>query len=726
LPGTDSYLVYRYRLTYPEPVTITSVAVEGAAWHGDDCCPQLRGPGVLRLLDENGDVIARTETSVKNVFRTFEVVPPPNTTGTTFYLEEFNTSVVWRYRSRITVNAGCAITAFDPRLGATETHSASMPATFAELRSRYSGDLEGSLGENLNALAHTNQSTEFWEPKNSPIARANLEDLRPLMNLLQFQVGLLGGTLNVTSAFRPQTYQGHLLDVKTQAQALVNVLDNWAKVANGIEDVVGNLPHFETCRAIAAAVNNEIFIHKIDSRPPRSNRVDLPEGSITVTFPGLVASTDGPHTHGIAADASFSLSPTTIDNIAAGVFRPLKEADPTHFVMITSSQPQGSSGLLRVTYNSPVLGLVTDPLGRRIGFDPIAKSIVNEIGSTARYSGILTEPQTIEIEAPIDGVYRIEAIGTGDGPYTITVETGAGEGQGLSAVVATGTAVFGEPIEPNTITIPLADTVVDTVPPTSAASIIPLPNAAGWNTSPVTVQISSVDDSTGSGVSSVTYAVTGAQSISSTTIGGGVAAFSIVNEGASTIAFFATDNRGNREMSHDVVVRLDQTPPVISFAGNAGSYTITQAITISCSATDALSGVASNTCAAAGLNNVPAYTLGTGSHVRSASATDFAGNNGSGSTTFTVVMPPGSLCGLTTQFIQSSGKYLALQPAQRAIVDKLGVGLCQQLAAIIPKLSSAQKAALVGAYKKGMTALVPPGWLTPSQAAILANFANGL
>ena len=90
-------------------------------------------------------------------------------------------------------------------------------------------------------------------------------------------------------------------------------------------------------------------------------------------------------------------------------------------------------------------------------------------------------------------------------------------------------------------------------------------------------------------------------------------------------------------------------------------------------------------------------------------------------------MPPGSLCGLTTQFIQSSSRSLALKPAQRAIVDKVGdTGLCRHLAAIVPKLSAAQKAALIGAYKRGVTALVTAGWLTQSQAAILSNLANSL
>ncbi|HXT68549.1 MAG TPA: hypothetical protein VN700_02265 [Vicinamibacterales bacterium] len=104
LPGTDSRLAYRYKLEYSQSVRITSITVEGAAWHGDDCCPQLRGPGILRLLDASGTVIASTITSVGNVFARF-TVNGPSAPGTTFYLDDFTTSVVWRYRSRITVNA---------------------------------------------------------------------------------------------------------------------------------------------------------------------------------------------------------------------------------------------------------------------------------------------------------------------------------------------------------------------------------------------------------------------------------------------------------------------------------------------------------------------------------------------------------------------------------------------------------------------------------------------
>ena len=68
---------------------------------------------------------------------------------------------------------------------------------------------------------------------------------------------------------------------------------------------------------------------------------------------------------------------------------------------------------------------------------------------------------------------------------------------------------------------------------------------------------------------------------------------------------------------------------------------------ITCVAADALSEVASTTCADV---NAPAASLDLGPHVLTASATDRAGNVGEGSTTFTVTVSAAGLCRLTQQY----------------------------------------------------------------------------
>ncbi len=90
---------------------------------------------------------------------------------------------------------------------------------------------------------------------------------------------------------------------------------------------------------------------------------------------------------------------------------------------------------------------------------------------------------------------------------------------------------------------------------------------------------------------------------------------------------------------------------MITYSGNAGTYTVDQTVTISCSASDALSGVASTDCQD---TTAPAYSFAVGTNTLSSTASDFAGNVGSGSVTFTIVVTPDSLSHLTHQFVSNS------------------------------------------------------------------------
>jgi hypothetical protein len=174
-------------------------------------------------------------------------------------------------------------------------------------------------------------------------------------------------------------------------------------------------------------------------------------------------------------------------------------------------------------------------------------------------------------------------------------------------------------------------------------------------------------------------------------------------------------------------VKIDTTAPVVSYTDHPATYTTDQTIAISCSATDPApgSGVFSNTC-----TSIPSH-LAAGSYAYSADATDKAGNTGHGSTSFTVVAAPApvtlaGLCLKTKELVQGSTRYRALSPAQKRIVDALSTALCSKLETITPKLTPAQKNALLSAYKAGVQALVPLGWLTQAQAALLIDLANKL
>jgi hypothetical protein len=121
-------------------------------------------------------------------------------------------------------------------------------------------------------------------------------------------------------------------------------------------------------------------------------------------------------------------------------------------------------------------------------------------------------------------------------------------------------------------------------------------------------------------------------------------------EGAITLTSSCSDVAGN-STSASATVHVDKTAPTVTYSGG-GTYTVDQNVSITCSSSDALSGVASDTC-----TNVsgPASSLGLGSHSLSATAYDKAGNTGSGSTSYTVTVDAASLCTLVHQWAKNGG-----------------------------------------------------------------------
>ena len=95
----------------------------------------------------------------------------------------------------------------------------------------------------------------------------------------------------------------------------------------------------------------------------------------------------------------------------------------------------------------------------------------------------------------------------------------------------------------------------------------------------------------------------------------------------------------------------DVTPPTISYSSHPADYTIDAHVSITCTAADAGSGIASDTCAPI---EGDAYVFGLGPHTYSATATDKAGNSASASTTFTVTVTFASLTNLTRRFVTNA------------------------------------------------------------------------
>jgi hypothetical protein len=202
----------------------------------------------------------------------------------------------------------------------------------------------------------------------------------------------------------------------------------------------------------------------------------------------------------------------------------------------------------------------------------------------------------------------------------------------------------------------LTNLTPDTTPPvTTATATLPAnsPYTFGtWTNQSVTVTMSASDTTAATNDEESGIAAT------YDTLDGGTQqtytdAITISTDGDHTLTFWSIDNVNNTETAQTVHIMIDKTPPTVTYSGNQGTYTVDQAINISCTAADqvGLSGLATNTCTPI---TGSAASFGTGTHTYSATATDYAGNIGSGSVTFTVDVTVSSLCNLTGQYAGNS------------------------------------------------------------------------
>ena len=218
--------------------------------------------------------------------------------------------------------------------------------------------------------------------------------------------------------------------------------------------------------------------------------------------------------------------------------------------------------------------------------------------------------------------------------------------------------------------------------------------------------------------------VTVSWEVSSSVPASSCAPSTLSSDTAGTVVSCTSTSAGGSTTA-SVTIKLDKTKPTVSFAGGAGSYTVTQTVAITCSASDPTpgSGLASSNCPSV---NAPAWSLGPGTHTLSASASDNAGNTGTASASYTVTVIPASLCTLTSQFVQGSAKYQQLNALSRLVVNALVSAGCSLLTEIGPQLKPAQAASFIAAYQQAVQGLAGSGWLTQAQAGVLKTFAGSL
>ena len=245
-------------------------------------------------------------------------------------------------------------------------------------------------------------------------------------------------------------------------------------------------------------------------------------------------------------------------------------------------------------------------------------------------------------------------------------------------------------------------TSLDSIAPVTTATHTPAPNEAGWNNTAASLQLAATDS--GSGVQDVQYSVNGSAPAAVT---GPIA---LTADGQYTITYFATDKAGNVEAPKQANVWIDATAPAVTFAGN-GTYTVDQTVSVTCTATDNLSGVTGTPCAAPLLAK-QAWELPLGATTLSATANDVAGNTTTASATVTVRATFDSVSALTVRFTGGTpGNSLVAQLA--AAKDAAARGN-----------ASACNAAL-RAYQNELAAQSGKA-LTADQAATLTRLADAL
>ncbi|HSO02216.1 MAG TPA: hypothetical protein VLS46_06790, partial [Gaiellaceae bacterium] len=172
---------------------------------------------------------------------------------------------------------------------------------------------------------------------------------------------------------------------------------------------------------------------------------------------------------------------------------------------------------------------------------------------------------------------------------------------------------------------------IDKTAPSVTSATTP-PNANGWYRENVVVAFACADGL--SGLASCSSPAT------------------VSTEGAAnSVTGTATDRAGNSASTTLSGIKLDKTPPVVTFTGG-GSYDVDDIVSIDCSASDALSGIDTASCPDV---TGPGYLFPAGVNTVIGTATDKAGNQGTASVTFTIQVSGASIGVLACQFLGDSG-----------------------------------------------------------------------
>lgn len=201
---------------------------------------------------------------------------------------------------------------------------------------------------------------------------------------------------------------------------------------------------------------------------------------------------------------------------------------------------------------------------------------------------------------------------------------------GLGSHVITLTVSDGQYQATDSVTV----TVDDPTPPVITPHVAGTTGTGGWLTSDAVVSFD---------VSDLESDVTPGAGCSGTTVSADTAG----------TTFTCSAGSAGGTATATVTVRRDGTAPVVTYTPSAATYGVDDVVSIGCTVSDATSGVAGNATCPGAVG--AAYTFAAGHHTLTYSATDNAGNIGTGTATFTIVVAPADVCTLVRRWTDNAG-----------------------------------------------------------------------
>ncbi len=354
------------------------------------------------------------------------------------------------------------------------------------------------------------------------------------------------------SAKYPRNEFLETLNSEDRVQRLSKV--EFTKIAGSLQDTVSTVSGFNVIDADKGKLWEHGYPNDIDSiiGSPTDRGLVMNEGDTTVPLSSAIAPSL-PADYEITLISSHTSLPTDSQK---EVLELLTRVRPDHEV-----RRNFITKLFTVIPHSPIDIQVVSPSGKKMGKNFETGEVYREIPG-AFYTGYHTENEFITIPNPEDGEYRILTEGTGDGAYRIEATEISEDPDTLKGIESTvtlhGTAETGKQ-EEQSVTIE-GDTVrndgVDTIPPTTTASLLGTKGSNDWYTSDVSVSLTAKDNDSGSGVKETKYSLdNGAHWIVYTN------PITISTEGNTTLQYSSTDMAGNIEGTKSQEVKRDTIAP---------------------------------------------------------------------------------------------------------------------------------------------------------------------